>query len=327
VPTPPLLSPQRASRAAHVRGGDETALLRRAALGVLTVLALHAWPGAARGDGAVGKASPPGKDPTLRETVMAYRVDAKLRVPASVVFDPTLLGHAVLPARVSLTNQTGAAMPLGPRQLDFLARGVLATYPCEVRAPDGDRWPAALEPGTTTNVERTIACDTTLPGAYEIEARFADAEGTDPPLASAPLVIDAGASGPVALSTRPWLRAVATGTRAIVPSREPGRVRMVLGLTNATAHPVPLPIVVIETSLHLRGSPIACKDRREVALTGELGAGKQHVIWMALPCAIPTEGVWEVDVEVGEPSGPPVRLPRHVVHVNAMTTPPPAPPR
>lgn len=289
--------------------------------------ALDARSGVARADVADGTASPQGKDPTIRETLMAYRIDAKLRVPAALVFDPSSLGHAVLPARVSLTNQTGTAFPLGARQLDFLARGVLATYPCEVRAPDGDRWPATLEPRASASASRTLTCDTTLPGAYEIEARFADAPSTDAPLASAPLVIEVGPSGPVALSTRPALRAVATGTRAVVPSREPGRVRMVLGLTNATAHPVPLPTVVIETALHLRGSMLTCKDRREVALAGDLGAGKQHVVWMPLACALPTEGEWEVDVDVGEPSGPPVRLPKHVVHVNAMTTPPPAPPR
>lgn len=293
-----------------------------ARLAALVLVLASASAGRASADGAAD-----GKDPPLRETVLAYRVEAKLKVPASVVFEPARLGHAVLPARLALTNLTRAAVPLGSRHVEFLARGALAAYACEVRAPDGDRWPAALEPGSTTNVERTIACETALPGAYEIEARFEGTPAADPPLASAPLQIDPGPSPPVPLSTRPALRAIATGTREVEPSQVPGRVRIVLGLTNATARPVPLPTVVIETALHLRGSTLTCRDRREVALTGELGAGRQHALWMPLSCAIPKEGDWEVDVDVGEPSGPPVRLPKHVVHVSVVAQPPPPAPR
>ena len=285
------------------------------------VVACAAIVGAAHAD-ARGRAD---KDSSLRETVLAYRLDARLRVPPVVAFDPVRLGHVVVPARLALANASSAPVPLGTRQLEFLARGVYATYGCEMRAPDGDRWPAVLEPGAVTNVERTLACDTPLPGAYEVEVRWAQTPATEPALATAALQVEPGPSAPVPLSTRPALRAVASGTREVEPSRIAGRVRIVLGLTNASAHPVPLPSVVIETSLHLRGSPLVCKDRREVPLTGELDAGRQHVLWMPLSCALPTEGVWEVDVDVGEPSGPPVRLPRHVVRVSAVTRPPPMP--
>ncbi len=262
---------------------------------------------------------------SVRDAVLAYRVDARLRTPAAVAFDAPRLGHAVLPARLTLTNHAGTPVPLGARKVDFLARGTLAVYPCEVRAPEGDRWPATLDPGESVEAERTVACETTLPGAYVLEARWASAPTTDAPLASAPFQIEPGQSPPVPLSTRPALLAVATGTREADRPQPPGRVRIVLGLANATARAVPLPTIVIETSLHLRGSPLTCKDRREVPLTGELGPGRQHVVWMPLSCALPTEGVWEVDVDVGEPSGPPVRLPRHVVRVSAVTTPPPPP--
>lgn len=271
---------------------------------------------------AAGRAD---KDSSVRETVLAYRLDARLRVPPVVGFDPVRLGHAVLPARLSLANASNAPVPLGTRQLEFLARGVYATYPCEVRAPDVDRWPAVLEPGAVANVERTLACDTPLPGAYEIEVRWAQTPATEPALATAALQIEPGPAPPVPLSTRPALRAVASGTRELEPSRAAGRVRIVLGMANASAHAVPLPSLVIETSLHLRGSALACKERREVALTGELESGRQHVLWMPLSCALPTEGVWEVDVDVGEPAGPPVRLPKHVVRVSAVTRPPTGP--
>lgn len=263
----------------------------------------------------------------LRDTVLAYRLEAKLRIPPAVPFDAPRLGHAVLPARMKLANHTGTGVPLGARRLDFVARGALSSYGCETHAPDGDRFPAVLEPGTETEAERTVACETTLPGAYVLEARWAGTPVTEPPLTAAPFQIDPGQTPPVPLSTRPALRAVASGTREIEPSREPGHVRIVLGLTNATARAVPLPTVVIETSLHLKGSPLTCRDRREVALTGELAPGKQHVVWMPLSCALPNEGIWEVDVDVGEPSGPPVRLPRHVVRVAAITTPPPPHPQ
>lgn len=266
-------------------------------------------------------------DTSIRDTVVAHGVTVRLRVPPTVTYDKTRLGHVLLPTRVSLTNTTRSPVPLGARRLDLVARGTLRVHPCEERGPIADRLPPTLDPGTTSAVDRTIACETSLPGAYVLEARWSDAPREDAPLASVPFRIEPGSGPPVPLSTRPALHAIATGTREVVPAKAAGQVRIVLALTNATSRPVNLPALVVETSLHLRGSPLTCKDRREIALTGELDAGAQHVVWMPLACALPSEGTWEVDVDVGEPSGPPVRLPSHVVHASALPTPLPTQPR
>ncbi len=266
-------------------------------------------------------------DTSIRDTVVAHGITARLKAPASATFDKTRLGHVLLATRVSLTNTTRAPVALGTRRIELVARGTLRVHPCEERGPIVDRLPTTLEPGTTHEAARTFACETPLPGAYVLEARWSDASREDAPLASSPFRLEPGPYPPVPLSTRPAIQAIATGTREVVPAKAAGQVRIVLALTNATSRPVNLPTVLVETSLHLRGSPLTCKDRREIPLAGELAAGAQHVVWMPLACALPSEGTWEVDVDVGEPSGPPVRLPSHIVHAGVLPTPLPTQPR
>ena len=263
---------------------------------------------------------------TLRETVLAYRIGARLRAPASVPYDPTRLGHVVLEAKLALTNKSATTAPLGQRELRWTARGAVATYPCEAAPRESDRWPAALPAGDTFVIEREAACDTVLPGPHVLEVRWAGEPDTDAPLASTPFDIEPGPNAPVPLSTRPGLRVVVSGTREARPSTVPGRVRIVLGLVNATAAPLSLPSVIVHTGLHMRGSSVTCRDDRRVELSGALPPGKLHVVWMPLACALPYEGIWETDVDVGEPGAPTVRAPRHTVRVQEVQPPPPRPP-
>lgn len=261
-----------------------------------------------------GRASADGE---LREAVIAHNLELQLKVPSSVVYDSARLGRVVLPVRVTITNRGAAPVPLDPKGLKLSARSALASYPCDAHVPS-ERWPEALGPGETFASDRVAVCETTLPGRYDVELRWAGATDSDAPAAVSAFTLDPGPLPPVRLSTRHELVASVTGTREVRPSNEPGKVRIVLAVVNTGPVSTTLSPLVIDTKLRQRGKTFFCHDRRTVQLTGVLGPGKLHVVWMPLSCAVPYEGDWDTTVEVGEPKTPMVRLQPLVVHVEEV---------
>lgn len=263
-------------------------------------------------------ARPAGAEPlaedTLRESVVTQALDVKVKGPAEILFDPARLGHVSLPTRVSITNRGAAPVPLDPKGLRFAARGSLAAYACDGREPR-ERWPETIAPGETLTSDHVVTCETALPGRHELEVRWASASASDPEIAVSAFTLKPGATPPVHLSSRPELVATVTGSRAVRPSNEPGKVRMVLGIVNAGPTITTLSTLVVDITLRQKGKTFSCRDRRTVSLSGMLGTGKMHVVWLPLGCAVPYEGDWETTVEIGEPGTPMVRLQRHVVRV------------
>ncbi|WP_146650508.1 hypothetical protein [Labilithrix luteola] len=153
---------------------------------------------------------------------------ARIQAPRPLSYDELELGRATHDVRVTLTNPNAEAVPLSELALRFLPRRDGVEYACKETVSTSDRWPSELRPGGTVSAERSITCDTPLPGRYDIEVRAhatrAGEDAQDQVLGSFALQIDPGKMPPVALPWDKHLYAAAETTKEIRPGEKSGRL-------------------------------------------------------------------------------------------------------
>ncbi len=258
------------------------------------------------------------------------RLTVRIAAPPAVAFDSTALGRATHPFRLVLTNPGTRRIELEPLafRLHPMRDGV--AFSCDEPQARDDRWPSTLEAGASFAISREVACDTPLPGRYDVEVRGRPRGGpnsAERTYGSFSMQIDPGANPPVRMPWETSLHAAAAGTTEMRPSRDPKAARIVVGLINATRAPVTL--VPLRASLRVtrRDSTVPpCVDHVvDLAFTGSLAPGRVQTLATPLGCELSVDAVYDVDVSVTNGAGAKVKLATHAIRVGVLPPPPPRP--
>lgn len=248
--------------------------------------------------------------------------------PPPVAFESTALGHARHRVRITLANASSRPVALGVQSFRFLATKDGVTYDCADTDAAVVRLPLALDPGAAVTVERAVACETPMPGRYDVEVRAhpRDGSGSETTLGSFVLMIEAGPNAPVRVPWDPRLAAAATATHEIRPTLDPTAVRVIVAMINTTHGDVPLaPAKVLLHVMRRESTAPPCPDRTiDLAFAGTLGVGKSAELTSPVACDFSREGVYDLDVTVLSPSGR-AKLAALTVRSAVLPTPHPLP--
>jgi hypothetical protein len=246
--------------------------------------------------------------------------------PPPVTLDAMTLGRATHRVRVLVSNTGRRPVSLASPVLRFTPIRDGIAYACETEAREETRWPRSLEPRESIEVRHGVTCNTPFPGRYEVQVH-ARSESEPAEAARAvgtfALVVEAGASAPVRLPWDSRLWAVASGNREIRPGRG---ARVIVALVNGTPRDVDLaPGRAVVRVFRKDDGALVCPERViDVPFEGTLAPGRTQAIATALPCSLTAEGAYDVAVALlGKTDS--VALPRHVVRVASVATPPQPP--
>jgi hypothetical protein len=248
--------------------------------------------------------------------------------PAPVSLDETALGRATHSLRVVLTNTGARAMHVEPLALRFRpVRGGVA-FSCDEPESLDDPWPRTLDAGASFALARDVACETPLPGRYEVDVRGRPRGAPDSAersYGSFSMQIAPGANPPVRLPWRPSLHGAGSTTKDMRPSNDPKQARFAVGLINGTRAPVPLSPVHATVRVARRGSHVAtCAEHGvDLAFTGSLVAGHSQSLSAPLGCVLSAAADYDVDVSLADASGAKVHLGTYVIRVGFFTSPRP----
>jgi hypothetical protein len=250
--------------------------------------------------------------------------------PPSLPFEATALGRARHPIRMVISSSSAVPLSLEPLSFRFRPMRDGVSFSCDEPAAPDDRWPALLEPGTSFTLERDVACETPLPGRYDVELRGRPRGASDAAertYGSFSFTIEPGANPPVKLPWDPSLHGAASGTKEMRPSSDPNKARVVIALINGTRAPVTVGSVRATTRVARRGSTVApCAERSfDLAFTGSLAPGRTQSLATPLGCKLEAEAVYDVDIAIANAAGTKVRLATHSIRVGVIPPPPPRP--
>jgi hypothetical protein len=249
--------------------------------------------------------------------------------PAPVTLDETALGRATHSLRVVLTNTGTQTMRVEPLALRFRPVRDGVAFSCDKPDSLGDPpWPRTLDAGASVTLVRDVACETPLPGRYEVEVRGRPRDGPDSAersYGSFFMQIEPGANPPVRLPWRPSLHAAALPTKDMRPSKDPNHARVVVALINGTRAPAPLSPVHATMRVARHGSHVAvCAEHGvDLAFTGSLGAGRSQLLSAPLGCALSAEADYDVHVSLADASGAKVHLGTYAIRVAIIPSIPP----
>lgn len=222
--------------------------------------------------------------------------------PEPLSYDESELGRATHDVRVTLTNPNPVAVPLSELAFRFRPKRDGVEYACKETVSTSDRWPSELRPGKTVSADRSITCETPLPGRYDVEvhARAARAgeDAKDQLLGSFPLQIDPGKAPPVALPWDERLYAAAETTKEIRPGEKSGRlfVAVINGSNDdITATPLRASLRVRQRGTKKEACPV---HEVQIPFSETLEAGRRQLLDVPLQCKFPREGIYDVDVTI-----------------------------
>jgi hypothetical protein len=257
-------------------------------------------------------------------------ITVRVNDPPAVPFEATALGRATHPIRLVISSSSPTAIAVDPLAFRFkpMRDGVL--FSCDDPQTRDDRWPSTIDPGTSFTLTREVACDTPLPGRYDVEMRArprGGADSTERTYGSFGLVIEPGPNPPVKLPWEGALHGAASATKEMRPSTDPNKARVVVALINGTRAAVTLTAVRAITRVTRRGSTVPpCPERSvDLAFSGSLGPGRTQSLATPLNCKLDAEAVYDVDVAIANPSGAKVHLATHALRVGILPPPPPRP--
>ena len=250
--------------------------------------------------------------------------------PPSLTYEATALGRATHTLRLVLTNTGTRSAQLEPLAFRFrpLREGVL--FSCDEPQIGDDRWPATLEAGASFTLTREVACDTALPGRYDVEMRArprGGPESAERTYGSFVLRIEPGANPPVHVPWDASLQVAASGTKELRPTKDPKAVRIVLAMINGTRAPLTLAPVHASFRVTRRGSTVPpCPERGvDLAFTGALMPGRSQTLATPLGCELFAEAIYDVDIAIANAAGTKVHVATHAVRVGILPPPPPRP--
>ncbi len=260
----------------------------------------------------------------------ASTLAVRIAAPPTVAFDATALGRATHPFRLVLTNPGKQRIELAPLAFRLRPMRDGVTFSCDEPQARDDRWPQTLDPGASFAVAREVACDTPLPGRYDVEVRGRPRGAPDSAertYGSFAMQIDPGANPPVRVPWQNSLHAAAAGTNEMRPSKDPKAARIVVGLINATRTPITLAPVRAQLHVVRRGSTAPpCVDHAvELAFNGSLEPGHVQSLATPLGCTLDADAVYDVDVSIENQAGARVKLATHSIRVGVLPPPPPRP--
>lgn len=250
--------------------------------------------------------------------------------PPSISFEATALGRATHGLRLVISTSSRRPVHLEPLAFRFRPIRDGVQFFCEEPQTRDDRWPATLEPGTSFTLSREVACETPLPGRYDVELRArprAAPLSAERTYGSFTMVIEPGANPPVKLPWDASLHAAASGTTEMRPSTDPNKARVVVAMINGTRAPVALTPVRAILKVTRRGSTVApCPERSvELPFASSLEPGRSLSLTTPLGCNIAAEAVYDVDISVANAAGAKVKLATHAIRVGVLPPPPPRP--
>jgi hypothetical protein len=250
--------------------------------------------------------------------------------PPSIPFEATALGRATHPIRLVISSSSPTPLSLDPLAFRFKPMRDGVMFSCDEPSAKDDRWPAMLEPGTNFTLTREVACETPLPGRYDVELRARPRGGPDSAertYGSFGMVIEPGANPPVRLPWEAALHGAASATKEMRPSADPNKARVVVALINGTRAAITVAPVRATLRVARRGSTVApCPERNvDLAFTGSLGPGRSQSLATPLGCKLDAEAVYDIDIAVANAAGAKVHLATHALRVGILPPPPPRP--
>lgn len=267
---------------------------------------------------------------SVRAAGDAATLAVRITPPPPVAFDATALGRATHPFRLVLTNPSTRKIELAPLVFRLRPMHDGVTFSCDEPQARDDRWPQTLDAGASLTVTRDVACDTPLPGRYDVEVRARPRGGSDSEertYGSFSMQIEPGANPPVRLPWDASLLGAAAGTTDMRPTKDPNAARIVVGLINATRAPVVLSSAQASLRVTRRGSTLPpCVDRNvELPFTGPLAPGRMQTFATPLGCVLSADAVYDVDVFLSNGAGARVKLATHAIRVGVIPPPPARP--
>lgn len=250
--------------------------------------------------------------------------------PPTIALETTALGRATHSLRLVLTNSGTKTVQLEPLAFRFRPMRDGVAFSCDDPQGKDDRWPSTLDGHASFTLTRDVACETPMPGRYDVEMRGRPRGGSDATertYGSFAIQIEPGSNPPVRLPWDASLYAAASGTKEMRPTKDPNKARIVVALINPTRAPVALTAVHAVMRVTRRGSTVApCGVRNvDLAFNGSLAPGRSQTMASPLGCDLSAEAVYDVDLAVTSPSGASVHLATHSIRVGVLPPPPPRP--
>lgn len=258
----------------------------------------------------------------------AATLTVRVTDPPSVPFDATALGKATHLLRLVLTNTAATSVQLAPVVFRFRPVRDGIVYECSAPETRDGRYPSSLDAGASFTLDRTVSCETPLPGRYDVEilgrARSTP-EGAERSFGWFALNIEPGANPPVRLPWDPSLHAAASGTKEMRPTDDPRKARIVVALSNGTHARAALSPLRATMKIARRGSTVAPCPPRSVDLpfTGSLAPGRSQSLTTPLGCEVTAEAIYDIDISVANAAGAHVHLASHALRVGVLPPPPP----
>lgn len=260
----------------------------------------------------------------------APTIDIRVTDPPSLAFEATALGRATHALRLVISTTSKRTIQIEPLTFRFRPVRDGVVYPCEEARTRDDRWPSTLDPGGTIALTREVACETPLPGRYDVELRGRPRNGPDSAertYGTFPLVIAPGANPPVKVPWDESLHAAASGTTEMRPSTDPNKARFVVAMINGSRAKVTLTSVRGIVKVARRGSTVApCPEHSvDLVFNATLEPGRSQSLTTPLGCNIGADAVYDVDISIANAAGRRVKLATHSIRVGVLPPPPPRP--
>lgn len=257
-------------------------------------------------------------------------INVRVSAPPSLPFEATALGRATHPIRLVISSSSTTALSLDPLMFRFRPVRDGVQFSCDDPQTNDERWPAMLEPGGSFVLKRAVACETPLPGRYDVEIRGRPRGGPDSAertYGSFALIIEPGANAPVKLPWELSLHGAASGTKEMRPSTDPNAARVVVALINGTRAAIKVAPVRATMRVTRRGSTVpTCRERSvDLAFSGSLEPGRKQSVATPLGCVLEAESLYDIDIAIANSAGANVHLATHAIRVGVLPPPPPRP--